>query len=60
MRDLYQRIEQAQSNITTTPPSHLGSYAREALRLSERIAEDFVQEAAEWSVLYAKDLGDPG
>ena len=60
LRDLYQLIEQAQSNSATTPPSHLGSYAHEALRLSERIAEDFVQEAAEWSVLYAKDLGDPG
>jgi len=59
VRVLYQRIEQAES-VSTNPPSHLGGYAHEALRLSERIAEDFVQEAAEWSVLYAKDLGDPG
>ena len=41
-------------------PTDLGSYTHEALRLSERIATDFVHEAAEWSVLYAKELGDPG
>ena len=44
----------------TRAASDLGSYAHDALRLSERIATDFVHEAAEWSVLYAKELGDPG
>lgn len=27
--------------------------------LSEKVANDFVQEVAEWSVLYAKELVEP-
>jgi hypothetical protein len=65
---LLQRIQadQADGNAAdpaapkTPTPTDLGSYAHEALRLTERIAKDFVHEAAEWSVLYAKELGDPG
>ena len=30
------------------------------LRLTERVATDFVKEAAEWTVLYAKEVSDPG
>ena len=40
--------------------SNLGSWSLDALRLTERVATDFVQEAAEWSVLYAKEVSDPG
>jgi hypothetical protein len=41
-------------------PDNPGSHAHAALNTSERIAKDFAHEAAEWSVLYAKELGDPG
>lgn len=42
------------------PASDIGSWTHDALRLTERVATDFVQEAAEWSVLYAKEVSDPG
>jgi len=53
---LARRIAKAQAVPATDP----GSWSREALRLTERVATDFVQEAAEWSVLYAKEVSDPG
>lgn len=37
-----------------------GSWSHNALRLIEHIATDFVHEAAEWSVLYAREVADPG
>jgi hypothetical protein len=53
---LSRRIAVAQA----APESDPGSWAHDTLRLTERIATDFVQEAAEWSVLYAKEVSDPG
>lgn len=38
----------------------IGSDANVALRLTESIAVDFNHEVAEWTVLYAKELSDPG
>ena len=49
------RIENARRSPATDP----GSWSLDVLRLTERVATDFVQEAAEWSVLYAKELSDP-
>ena len=37
-----------------------GAWSLDALRLTEAVAKDFVQEVAEWSVLYAKELPEPG
>ena len=54
--DLSRRIAAASAVPATNP----GSWAHDTLRLSERVATDFVQEAAEWSVLYAKEVSDPG
>jgi len=53
---LARRIASARQASDTDP----GSWSHDALRLTERIANDFVQEAAEWSVLYAKEVSDPG
>ncbi len=47
-------------NASDNPATNLGSWSHDALRLTERIATDFVQEAAEWSVLYAKEVSEPG
>lgn len=44
----------------TAPATDLGSWAHDALCLTERVAPDFVKEVAEWSVLYAKDVSAPG
>jgi len=40
--------------------TNLGSWCHDVLRLTERVATDFVHEAAEWSVLYTKEVNDPG
>lgn len=53
---LVRRIGDAQSSPATDP----GSWSHATLRFSELVATDFVQEAAEWSVLYAKEVTDPG
>ncbi|MCU0756459.1 MAG: hypothetical protein MUE46_15280 [Xanthomonadales bacterium] len=50
-----QRIRQEQQQ-----PDNPASHAHLALRTAEAVAEEMIQEAAEWSVLYAKDLGEPG
>lgn len=42
------------------PATDPGGWSHEALCLTERVAGDFVQEAAEWSVLYAKEVVEPG
>jgi hypothetical protein len=52
---LAQRIAIATANPDTDP----GSWTPEVLRLTESVAEVFVQEVAEWSVLYAKELPEP-
>ncbi len=52
---LLARIRSAQASPATNP----GSWTLEALHLNEKIANDFVQEVAEWSVLYAKELVEP-
>lgn len=43
-----------------TPATDPGSWNYDALRLTEKVATDFVQETAEWSVLYSKEVSDPG
>lgn len=53
---LARRIATAQAAPATDP----GSWAHDTLRLAERTATDFVQEAAEWSVLYAREVSEPG
>ena len=40
----------------TTDPA---SWTPEVLRLAESVADVFVQEVAEWSVLYAKEIPEP-
>lgn len=50
------RIDAAKTHPATDP----GSWSHDVLRLTELVATDFVQEAAEWSVLYAKEVSDPG
>lgn len=42
-----------------SPETNLGSWAPDVLRLGEAIARDMVEEVAEWSVVYAKDLAEP-
>lgn len=37
----------------------LGSWTPDVLRLAEAIARDMVEEVAEWSVIYAKELPEP-
>lgn len=60
------RLGQAQTLSETIRNSKVaagtdpGSWTHDALRFTERLATDFVQEAAEWSVLYAKDVSEPG
>jgi len=49
-------VERAVADPATDP----GSWTHDALRFAERLATDFVQEAAEWSVLYAKEVSEPG
>lgn len=46
--------------VEQTRADHPASHAHEALRLTERVAEELIQEATEWSVLYAKELGEAG
>lgn len=41
------------------PSAAPGFWPIESLHLSEKVANDFVQEVAEWSVLYAKGLVEP-
>lgn len=55
VKRLHSRILSAQNH----PDSDPGSWTLEALHLSEKVANDFVQEVAEWSVLYAKELVEP-
>jgi hypothetical protein len=52
---LLSRLHRAAASPATDP----GAWALESLHLTEKIANDFVQEVAEWSVLYAKELVEP-
>ncbi|TVQ04911.1 MAG: hypothetical protein EA381_00025 [Planctomycetaceae bacterium] len=52
---LEQRIRDARAQQETD----LGSWCHGALRMTERVAGDFVAEAAEWSVLYSKEITEP-
>ncbi len=54
--DLARQIEAG----AASPATDVGSWSHDVLRMSERVAMDFVQEAAEWSVLYAREVSDPG
>jgi hypothetical protein len=39
--------------------SDSGAWSAETLHLTGKVANDFIQEVAEWSVLYAKELPEP-
>jgi hypothetical protein len=43
-----------------TDPNNAGAWVMESMFFTENVAEDFVREVAEWSVLYAKELPEPG
>lgn len=47
------------SHLATPEEAALGSHAGKVLHFTENCAEIFVQEVAEWSVLYAKELVEP-
>lgn len=53
---LADRIDQFKADVEHDP----GSWSLDVLELTETVAGDFVQEATEWSVLYAKELSKPG
>lgn len=55
-----ERLSADMKNKAAGAASSPGSQDYRALRFIERTATVFVHEAAEWSVLYAKDLSDPG
>jgi hypothetical protein len=55
VKRLQSRIHSAKEHPNSDP----GSWTLESLHLSEKVANDFVQEVAEWSVLYAKELVEP-
>lgn len=40
--------------------NYLGSWSLDSLRLTEHVAISFAQEVSEWSVLYAKEVSEPG
>lgn len=42
------------------PQSDPGAWTRDALLQTETVADYFAQEVADWSVLYAKEITDPG
>lgn len=52
---LLARIKTAMADPATDP----ASWTPEVLRLAESVADVFVQEVAEWSVLYAKEIPEP-
>ncbi|MBL9183838.1 MAG: hypothetical protein JNN17_16985 [Verrucomicrobiaceae bacterium] len=45
---------------SSNPATEVGSWSHDVLRFTEHLATDFVQEAAEWSVVYAKEVSEPG
>jgi hypothetical protein len=47
------------TTATASPASDPGSWAREVLRFAESVADVFLREVAEWSVLYAKEVPEP-
>jgi hypothetical protein len=54
--ELAERIAAARDQKDTDS----AAWSHDALRVAERTARDFVQEVAEWSVLYAKEVAEPG
>ncbi|MEM9354711.1 MAG: hypothetical protein AAGB04_00730 [Pseudomonadota bacterium] len=52
--DVMSMIQKAQSDRATD----IGSWSYDVLRIAEQTADDFVKEAVEWSVLYAKELSE--
>ena len=53
-------LSQAIANTKDDDSSNLGAWSVDALLFSESVAHEFVQEVAEWTVLYAKELPEPG
>lgn len=52
---LLERITRAAASAGADP----GSWAPEVLRYAESVADTFIQEVAEWSVLYTKEVPEP-
>lgn len=50
----------AYSRPLNNADSYSGSWALDSLHLTEHVAMSFSQEISEWSVLYAKEVSDPG
>jgi hypothetical protein len=48
-------IQQAKGD----PSANLGSWTAEVLRFAESVADVMIQDVAEWSVLYAKEVAEP-
>jgi hypothetical protein len=44
---------------TANPAVDIGSWSSDVLLLGEYCARELVEEATEWSVLYAKDIKEP-
>ncbi len=58
LRDAIRLTDQL-NNAQKTGATNPGAWSVEVLNLSEKIASDLVQEVAEWSVLYAKEVVEP-
>lgn len=55
IRGLHTRIHSARQQPDSTP----GHWILESLHVSENVTNDFLQEVAEWFVLYEKELLEP-
>lgn len=54
-----EKLQARMATAASNPSTDLASWTPEVLRLSESVASVFVQEVAEWSVLYAKEVPEP-
>lgn len=54
------RAQYTLDTATQNNPDNLGSWQAQVLRRGEAVANDLVEEVAEWSVIYAKDFLEPG
>lgn len=56
LRDRVREAEQLQASIAMEMPSRRSERLADVLRLAENCARDLIDEVAEWSVLYQKEL----
>jgi hypothetical protein len=43
-----------------SPDTHPGAWTADLMHLAETIARDLITEVGEWSVLYTREVPDPG